>query len=171
MNTNRASRERDVIAAIQTASGMNFAMSISVPVKKGKHILNAVFLYPTGSFSPVRTRPFASILLEPESGAMLEYRSSFISDFADRERFPMTTKLDYSVSVGTAVEQRELLETLERLYPTVRELPWKDGRTVEEQESASQYRKCFFKAVPEALLPFYEALSPEFYAWLREENP
>lgn len=171
MNTNKPSRERDVIAAIQTAAGMNFAMSFLVPVKKGEMILNAAFLYPTGSFSPTRTRPFASILLEPQSGAMLEYRSAYISDFADSERCPMTMKLDYSVPARTAAEQRALLEKLDGLYPSVRKLPWKDGWTDGEKTAAAEYRQTFFKAVPETLLPFYEALSPEFYVWLREENP
>lgn len=170
MNTNKPSRERDVITAIQTAAGMNFAMSFLVPVKKGELILNAAFLYPTGSFSPIRTRPFASILLEPQSGAMLEYRNAYISDFADSEHYPMTMKLDYSVPARTAAEQRALLEKLDGLYPSVRKLPWKDDWADGERAAAAEYRQSFFKAVPETLLPFYKALSPEFYAWLREEN-
>jgi len=142
-------------------------MSLPVPVKRGEHILDAAFLYAAGTFSPLRPRPFASILLEPKSRAMLEYRNSYISDFADALRCPMDRKLDYSVPFAkTAKEQGELVEAINGLYKTVRELPWKAGQTDEEQKIAAEYRSYFFKAAAKDLLPFYEALSPEFFKWL-----
>lgn len=153
--------------AIQMAAKSNFAASFFVPVRKAGHILDAAFLYPTGGFNPMRTRPLASLLVEPKSGAMLEYRSARVSDFMDPEQYPMTMKLDYSVPTAkTAQEQGALVDELNKLYPAIRELPWKDSLNEAEQAQAAAYRTCFFQAVPPGLLPFYEALSPEFYVWL-----
>lgn len=156
-----------VIMAIQSAANVNCAMSFPVPVKKGVHILDAAFLYPAGLFSPLRPRPFAAVLLEPNSGAMLEYRNAYIHDFADSALYPMGIKLDYSVPFAkTAAEQGKLTETVNELYAAVRELAWKDALTDAERNTAAEYRACFAQAVPKALLPFYRALSPDFFKWL-----
>lgn len=171
MEKKRKSRETDVITALQMATKMNFAMSFLVPVKKGEHILDAAFLYGTGSFSVMRTRPFASILMEPNTKALLEYRNAYFDDFMDSAQYPMALKLDYSVPyASSAKEQGELVRKVQELYGSIRALPWKDGLDVSEKEMAMEYDNCFYRAVPRALLPFYEALSPEFFAWLKQQE-
>lgn len=157
----------DVIAAIKTAAGSDFSMSFFVPAKKGGYILDAAFLYGMGDFSPVRTRPFASVLIEPDTGTMVEYCNACIRDFVDSGQYPMWKKIDYTVPYAkSAREQGGLVNEVNELYKSIREFPWKDNLNEDEKTKADRYRSCFYKAVPKALLPFYQGLSPEFFRWL-----
>lgn len=160
------SRYHDVLAAIKIATRTPFSISCLVPVREGEHILDTAFLYGVG-ISAVRTRPFASVTLDPKSQTLLAYRNTYLDDFADTDRYPMSLKIDYSVPYAkSAREQGELLERINVLYESVRELAWKDSLTQEDKKAAAEYCNCFDRAIPKALIPFYEALSPEFFGWL-----
>lgn len=157
----------DIITAIKTATRSNFALSLWVPVRRAGHILDAAFLYDMGNFTTVRMRPFASVLVEPRTGTLLEYRNAYVSDFADTEKYPLSLKIDYAVpSARTAAQQLALTARAGELYQAVRELAWRGGLTDEEIETAREYAGCFAKAVPNDLVVFYEALAPEFFSWL-----
>lgn len=163
----KKNKYQDVLTAVKMATRDNFSMSFPAPVKKGGYILDAAFLYGMG-ISTVRTRPFASVVLEPKSGTLLEYRSAYLEDFADADKYPMSLKIDYSVpSAQSAKEQGELMEKVNMLYGSIRELAWKDKLTGEDERAAAEYYDCFRRAVPKDLIPFYEALSPEFFGWLQ----
>lgn len=160
-------RYKDVTAAIKTAVRFNFSMSFFVPVRKNGYIFDTAFLYDMGDFSKVRLRPFASVILEPESEVLLEYRNAYLDDFMDADKYPMSLKIDYSVpSAKSAKEQGELVGKVNELYTAIRELAWKEGLEEHEKKVVREYYSCFCRAVPNALLPFYEALSPEFFVWL-----
>ena len=164
-------RKREILQAVKTAAGTNCALSFPVPVRRAGHILDAVFLYDMGTFLAVRARPFASALLEHGSGILLEYRNAYLGDFMDTQKYPLTQKIDYSVPYAkTAAEQGKLLERIDGLYESIRELAWKNEPDEGEKRAAEEYGTCFFRAVPGDLLPFYEALSPEFFAWLRGQS-
>lgn len=157
-----------IIMAIKTATRSNFELSFWVPVKKAGHILDAAFLYDMGNFTTVRTRPYASVLIEPATGTLLEYHNAYIHDFADFDKYPMSMKIDYSVPFAkTAAEQGALVAKIDELYESVRELAWKENLTKEDKEAAREYYDCFEKAVPKDLMVFYEALAPEFFKWMQ----
>ncbi|MCH5264951.1 MAG: hypothetical protein J1F02_03555 [Lachnospiraceae bacterium] len=159
----------DTIAAIKVATGTNFSKSFYIPVKKGDHILDAAFLYSAGSLSQTRLRPNASIIIEPGSGSILEYRNSYINDFMDSAKYPMTLELDYSVpSAKSAKEQGELVKTVNELYGDIRKMAFKETLSDAQKKTLAKYNSCFYKAVPDSLVPFYEALSPEFFQWMKE---
>lgn len=161
-------RKKEILQAVKTAAGTNCALSFPVPVRKAGHIPDAVFLYDMGTFSAVRARPFASALLEHGSGILLEYRNAYLDDFMDTKEYPLAQKIDYSVPFAkTAAEQGKLLERIDELYESIRELAWKNESEESEKRAAKEYGVCFYRAVPRDLLPFYEALSPEFFAWLQ----
>ena len=159
----------DIFTAIKTAIRSNFAMSFYVPVRKAGHILDAAFLYDMGNYTTVRTRPFASVLIEPASGTLLEYRNAYINDFADAQNYPMSLKIDYSVPYAkTAAEQGALVARVEELYETVRELAWKEELMEDEKKVVSEYWDCFQKAVPKDLMAFYKELAPAFLGWIEK---
>ena len=167
MDRKKKVRREAIITALKTASGADFTMSFFLTVKKGEHILDASFLYAAGNFNTVWTRPFASAVFEPETGAVLVYRNCYVDDFADSSSYPMTCRVDYAVPFAkTAEEQGELVKRIQELYFVIRLLPWKESLDEKEKRAAGMYRDSFFKAVPKGLLPFYQALSPEFYEWL-----
>lgn len=159
----------DIFAAIKTATRSNFAMSFYMPVIKAGHRLDAAFLYEMGDFATMRTRPYASVLIESETGTLLEYRNAYISDFADSQNCPMSMKIDFSVPYAkTAAEQGALVARVEELYETVRELAWKEELTEDEIKAVREYWDCFQKAVPKDLLVFYKALAADFWKWIEK---
>lgn len=159
----------DIFEAIKTATRSNFAMSFYVPVKKAGHCLDAAFLYEMGNFTTMRARPYASVLVEPETGMLLEYCNAYISDFADSLNCSMSQKIDYSVPYAkTAAEQGALVARVEELYETVRKLAWKEELTENEKNAVREYWDCFQKAVPKDLLVFYKALAAEFWEWIEK---
>lgn len=168
-NSKIKNNEDAIIAAIKTATRSNFSLSFRVPVRKAGHVLDAAFLYDMGSFDTVRTRPFASVLIEPATGTLLEYCNAYIRDFADSGKYPMTLKIDYSVPFAkTAAQQGALVAKIDELYGSIRELAWKEELTEEGKRAVREYRDCFEKAVPKDLVVFYEALAPEFMGWMKQ---
>lgn len=159
----------DIFEAIKTATRSNFAMSFYMPVIKAGHRLDAAFLYEMGDFTTMRTRPYASVLIEPETGTLLEYRNAYISDFVGTQNCPMSQKIDYSVPYAkTATEQGALVARVEELYKIVRELAWKEELTEYEKKTVREYWDCFQKAVPKDLVVFYKALAAAFWEWIEK---
>lgn len=167
MEMNKTDLRNRMLAALKTATGANFAMSFAMPVCRNGMVLDAAFLYATGVPSNMRTRPFAMIVYDPASGTLLKYQNAYLDDFMGEGR-SMAEKVDYSVpGAVSAREQGELVRKVNALYEEVRGFALKETLSAEETEKLGAYKESFFKAVPAGLLPYYEALSPDFYAKLK----
>lgn len=155
--------EKNMIEFLQKAIGSKFAVSFFLPMEKKGHILDSAFLYSSATNNTKRTRPFAMIIVDPKSGSLLEYKNSYIDDYMDGEKYPMNMQIDYSVPCAkTAKEQIAYMKKVNELYGIVRELFFKKELTEEERVKFAEYKENFIKAVPTALLPFYEGLTPAF---------
>lgn len=163
----------DVIYDLQRVVKANFCTSFYVPIREGITVLDTAFLYRAAPSSDVtlRPRPFAKVVIEPEKQLLVAYQDARIYDFMDTEAYPMSEKIDYSVPARTAAEQFKLIKNVNELYKKIRLFPWKDSELSEDEAHiVSEYAACFYQTIPKSLLPFYEALSPEFFAWLSEKR-
>lgn len=148
--------------------GTNFAVSHFVPAIIKSQIVDVAFLYPIGTSDTKRTRPFAKVLFEHKTGMLLDYSNSFINDFMDSEKYPMSMKVDYSLSkFSSALEAKKSLDKVAELYDDVCALFGKKELSNEEKEKVLVFTNNFYKTVPDETLAFYMELSPEFFSWLK----
>ena len=154
------------VGNLQAAAGYSpkvFSRSLLVPCRQDGRVSERLFLYPQGPGSR-RTRPVA--WMEWEGGVLRRFAlcqdADFISDC------PPDTQVDYSIQAsGDARDQLNRIRRLEALYASLREIPWDRPMTPEEAGIVSEYRNLLDQAVPQGLRPYYEALSPAFFAWLQ----
>lgn len=155
------------IEALKKAIGITGSISLYFPKKIADNVFDRAFIYPSGVYSKTRTRPLGIITIYNKTGDILEYRNAYINDFVDTSKYPLDMKLDYSITdVRNVQEYDELYKKLMSMYNNIREIAFKDNITDDEKAQISEYGKYFFKIVPKDLLPFYEAISPEFYNML-----
>lgn len=148
--------------------GANFAVSHFVPAIIKSQIVDVAFLYPIGTSDTKRTRPFAKVIFEHKTGMLLDYSNSFINDFMDSEKYPMSMKVDYSLSkFSSALESKKSLDKVAELYDDVCALFGKNELSNEEKGKVSIFTDNFYKTVPDETLAFYMELSPEFFSWLK----
>lgn len=148
------------------AVGNNFVVSFLVPVKMRDVVVDSIFLYGVHT-SPVKSRPLARVLFDAERGRLIDYMNARITDFADTEKYPFEEKIDYSLPSARAVkEQADLIRKVDAMYPAVRKLAYRMDLTEDEKNTLAEYYDAFVQVSPAGLIPFYHALSPEFFNWL-----
>lgn len=148
--------------------GINFAVSHFVPAIINSQVVDVAFLYPIGTSGTKRTRPFAKAIFEHKTGMLLDYSNSFINDFMDSEKYPMSMKVDYSLAkFPSALEAKQSLDKVVELYDDVCALFGKTELSHEEKGKVSIFTDNFYKTVPDETLAFYKGLSPEFFSWLK----
>lgn len=168
MEMSRLELRNEKIEQLKTIVNMNFAVSHFVPVAVRGNIVDVAFLY---SSSPIieRTRPFAKVVFDHNRGSLVEFRNAYFNDFMDSEEFPMTTKINYSLPSEISVAEIGMaIQIINSSYDEICELAFKDDVSEEGAEKIREYKEMFYKSTPEALLPYYEALSPEFFQWLNK---
>ncbi len=153
-------------AELRKVLNLNFAVSYFVPVVVNGNIVDAAFLY-TSAAEKEKTRPFGKVILDHKTGALLEYTNSYLNDFADSEKYPMTTKIDYSLPAEvTVADQAIAIKMINTYYDDICQVVFKDDISDEIKDKIRKYKELFYKSVPASLLPFYEALSCEYFQWL-----
>ncbi|MCC8098213.1 MAG: hypothetical protein LIO44_06655 [Eubacterium sp.] len=161
--------EKSFFADLKKVVSSNSSASFLVPYRLDNYILDAAFLYPNYP-SPEKTRPTYFILCDIKRKALVELRNAYINDFIDSEKYPMDTKISYRVPFAkTVAEQAKLVNNIKAAYPFIRNIAFKTDVSEEDKAKLREYANAFKKAVPEALLPFYKAASPEFYEWLEKQ--
>lgn len=165
MNTIKSRNEK--IFALKQIINTNFAASYFIPVSLNGNKADALFLYSSAVISARKTRPFAKALFDHSSGALLEYTNSYITDFMDPEKHPMTEQISYELpGQFSAAEQGAMIRKVNDLYDVVFSLAFSTELSQQDKAKLLDYKDCFYKSTPQALLPFYYALSPEFFEWL-----
>ena len=142
-------------------------ISLSHPVPD---IINGIraekfFLYPVAS-NVQRTRPFGLLTVSAESGTVLSYQNCHLSDFVDTEQHPFEVKISYELPKKIGIKEFKLEQSLlEKMYEVVREIAFTDSFTLQQQQVLRKYWVVFEKAVPVALMPYYQAMGRNFFEW------
>lgn len=155
------------IKVLKSLVNSEFTVSYFVPAVVDGNIVDLAFVYASLANVQEKTRPFAKVMFEHKTGCLLEYKNSYIDDYMDSNKHPMTTKIDYSLPKEiSAVEQGMTVRKVNAYYDAICLLAYKTDVSDKEKEKIREYKTLFYKSVPKALLPYYEALSPEFFSWL-----
>lgn len=142
-------------------------ISLSYPVPD---IINGIrvekfFLYPVAS-SVQRARPFGLLTVSAESGTVLSYQNCHLSDFMDTQQHPFAEKISYALPKKIGVKEFKLEQSLlEKMYEVVREIAFTDSFTPQQQQVLRKYWVVFEKAIPVALMPYYQAMGRNFFEW------
>ncbi len=167
MKENRFDLRLKRLAALERLVNSEIAISYFIPAVIDDKIVDVAFIYSSLATVQKKTRPFAKVMFEHKNGGLIEYKNSYIDDYMDSDKYPMTTKIDYSLPGEVSVaEQVEAMKKINAYYDEICELAYKTDISDESKEKIREYKTLFYKSVPEMLLPYYEALSPEFFIWL-----
>lgn len=131
--------------------------------------LTELFFLCSNQAQAVRSRPYAWLAVEPEDGRLLRYCDCRAGDFAASLEPPLAQELDYSAPEGVSV--RELMKLKRRyveLYQEIRTFVFTPAPSGEQRKIMAEYRELLARLWRPELRRCYEALSPEFFAWLEE---
>lgn len=138
-----------------------------VPAIEGNRYVERAFL--KSSNPGVLSRPFAWVGFDMASGTLLYYKHCISEDFADSEKYPAGTKLKGEFpSPRTAKQQAEYEKQLWESYTAIREFVFKENLSDVQKALVDEYKKQWALTVMKDLIPYYEALSPEFFKWLNQ---
>lgn len=139
-------------AIVKTANGRKCEVYFAYKVSRDKKIL----------------RPYLKLVMDFETGLVLEFKNAYYSDFADAKKYPLNAEFNATVPVAkSAKEQMELLKNLQALYVKIRELAFARNLSSAEKNFLTDYAECLAKTVPTDLLNFCKDTEPEFFDWLR----
>lgn len=128
--------------------------------------VDKVFLY-RKSVEKMGTRPFALLTTDSNSGEILSFENSRISDFVDSEKHPFSYKLDYSMPEKENIQDFKMeQQMIRKLYEGIRTFAFSNEVSPEQKELLEKYTFILSHAIPKDLLPFYEKLSPKYTEWL-----
>lgn len=165
MMKNYETAARELREKLSVLTGGSYEMGPWLPCRVQEHLCEQIFLY--SGTGKKRNRPYLSVLINSQTGAVLELRNAYVNDFVDGEKYPLGGVMDYSVPTArTAAEQGELLKKLNGLYGVVRTFAFADDPTQEQQEVLRDYAHCLEDAVPAALTDFCRDAQPEFFRWM-----
>lgn len=142
------------------------AFSYPVPGRKGKIMVEHMFLYPNQP-KTVKPRPYAWITVDSETGELLLFHRCIYTDFAENLQIPIGQQVNYAIPVeGSRKEIRQKQNTFTSIYAQVREFAFSDVVSDSKKELLCQYKELQEQLINKEILPFYRSLSPEFYQWM-----
>lgn len=143
------------------------ALSYPVPALDNGRLTERFFLC-SNQARAVRRRPFAWLAMDVESGRLARYADCAVEDFAAGLGAAPDQELDYSAPEGQSVrETQKLARRMSELYRSIRTFAFCPAPSGEQREAMAQYQALLPRVWRPELRRFYEALSPEFFAWLQ----
>lgn len=148
--------------------------SLPVAVRRSDAQYDAVFLYqrPPAEGDSATPRPFAWALFEADTGDVALLARCDLVDFVPAGRYPPDHAM--TLALPKALTQKKLQSLMEKLleaYGDIRTFAFEESLTRQQAAAVSSYKDLFQKLSYPAHYPFYHALSPAFFHWLRLPLP
>ncbi len=156
---------REIQRKVAALFGDEVCLSYPLPDLVGETRVEKYFLYPMGN-SLVRGRPFGLLTVSMESGAVLAYQDCRLADFVDTKVHPFSEKISYALPRKLGVKEYKLEQSLiNKMYEAVRKTAFQTELTGQDKEVLEKYWVVAEAAMPVALVPYYQAMGKNFYAW------
>lgn len=142
------------------------ALSYPVISKIGDRIVEKYFVF-SNQPHPVKSRPYAWIVVDSGSGELLSYNHCLYHDFAQKTGVQMGDSMDYSAPMGGTF--RDILKEKKRftaLYEEVRKFAFHEQMDKDQQEILIEYASLHKKLIGKELELMYHELAPDFYSWI-----
>lgn len=154
--------------------GENTEFSLPVAVRRDEKQFDAMFLYenPAEGSKKESPRPFAWVLLDACTGNVALLCRCDLVDFMSPGRYPMDCMLPMEMPKPLPLKkQTALRDKLFEAYEEIRGFVFEENLTRPQAAAVSAYKEHFRKLIYGSHYPFYHALSPAFFHWLRMPLP
>ena len=148
--------------------------SFPVLVRREDKVYDGVFAWfpPQEPGEELARRPFGWMLMSLTEGAICLIAECKAVDFITTAAYP--PECTVSVRIPNTTDKAKithLSEQLLRVYEDLRRFAFEENLTREQVAVIVQYKDLFMQLCPRGLYPFYHALSPAFFRWLRLPLP
>ena len=168
MMTTYETAAKELREKLSVLTGGSYEMGPWLPCRIQGHLCEQIFLY--SATGKKRTRPYLRVLINSQTGAVLEFRNAYVEDFADGSKYPLGGTMDYSVPTAkSATEQGELLKKLDEVYAQVRTFAYAETLEEDQKTALKEYARCLERTVPAELLAFCKDAEPAFFCWLESK--
>lgn len=154
--------------------------SIPVCLKRADTLYDAFFIYSYPEDKKSKTnrgfqdpmRPFAWGTFAAKGTGENSFNWCSFHDFVSEDSFPLGQTVAGALpSALSMARYQSAFEDAIDAYEKIRLYAFHQNTTVTQLELIAAYKTAFTTVVPEGLYPFYYALSPEFFNWMRFPMP
>lgn len=143
-----------------------------VTVRRGDKLYDGVFAYIHDDVSATAPRPFSWILFSSEDGEINLVSECTAADFVDQEEYPLTMSVPMALPRDMdARKLKSMRKELGAVYDSLRLFVFDENLNREQVAVIVKFKDLFMQICPKGLYPFYHALSPAFFHWLRLPIP
>ncbi len=142
------------------------AFSYPVPGKNGERTVERFFLY-SNQPKTIKYRPYAWIVIDSETGRIVQFSRCECIDFAQNLQIPMERQIDYSAPLKVShKELRNKQLEFNSVYARMREFAFSTTIDESRKDVLFQYKNLQEQLINVEVMPFYQSLSPDFYEWM-----
>ena len=147
--------------------GTKYSLPVSV-IRAGRQF-DALFLYKPQD--DLASRPTGWLMLDSHTGKLSLIAECDVMDFAAPDLFaPDLSKTEHIQNLTSKKESRLRLKVNE-CYDEIRRFVFTENLDRTQAATVTSYKDAFLKLIPPEHYPFYYALSPHFFQWLRLPFP
>lgn len=148
--------------------------SYPVIVRREDSLYDGMFVYRGESPKKKDTalRPHGWLLLSMDSGEVALMAECKAADFIGTVEYPLDETVSMKLPDTTdASKVKRLAGELFEAYEELRQFAFAEQLSREEVAAVVRYKDLFMRLCPKGLYPFYHALAPAFFHWLRLPLP
>ena len=152
----------------------NARFSFPILVRREEKIYDGLFAWlpPENSGEELAYRPFGWLLMALTDGDICLMAECKAADFIATSAYPLTGKVVVKLPEATdKAKVKGYSEQLLAVYEGLRRFAFEENLSREQVAAVVQYKDLFLRLCPKGLYPFYHALSPAFFHWLRLPLP
>jgi molecular chaperone GrpE (heat shock protein) len=164
-----AIRSRKKLDYLFTAEAV---FSYPVGVRREDRFYDGVFAYYHQDGRDTAARPHAWALFSMDTGNLCLLSECAAADFINPVQYPLDTAV--SMALPRSMDNRKikaLQKDLIAAYDNLRQFAFEENLNRDQVAVVVRYKDLFMQLCPKGLYPFYHALSPAFFHWLRLPLP
>lgn len=149
------------------ADGCTYSLPVSS--QRSGRLFDALFLYKPEQ-GP-KARPTGWILMDTETGKLAVLADCEVLDFASPDLLPPDESTESHLKDLTPKKIAQMRARINDCYDEMRGFAFSNELTPEQAKLVDEYKDLFLKLSAPEHYPFYYALSPGFFHWLRLPLP
>lgn len=144
------------------------AFSAPVPCVDSGRVTERRFIF-SSRHEYKKLRPYAWLETDIQSGELIFFHKCSEKDFVDFAASDVS--LDYSLPFGELMgKQLALCKLMTQTYNDIRNYVFSENTTAAQKRVIKTYHDAFVYSTPKDLIRYYEALSPDFFEWIKNNE-
>lgn len=143
------------------------SLSYPVPVLLEERIFAERFFIFDNHSNYEKTRPYAAVTIDSDTGKLVSYENCTVCDFAKEAKIPLGTVIDYSIPGKLSFkESLKKKKEFSEVYNKIREISFAENLDENQINMIKKYKELHREIINEQIYKFYYFLSPGFYEWI-----